>query len=107
MQYRRDRHLEALVGVARDQLHAGEATGHQAAQKGEPERAILAWPHVEAQDLALPCRRVEPNRNDEGLCHYPTLLPSLEESGVEPDVGKVRPRERARAKALDLAIQFL
>ena len=50
---RGDRVLQPLVGVRGDQLHTREPPRHQPTQEAEPEGAVLARPHVDAQHLAL------------------------------------------------------
>ena len=46
--------LEAGVGIRDDQLQPGQPAGLQRAQKGGPERAVLAVADGEAEHLAPP-----------------------------------------------------
>ena len=50
---RRDRCPEAPVGVRGDELDAGQAARHEAAQEVQPERPVLGGADVDAQQLAL------------------------------------------------------
>jgi hypothetical protein len=45
--------LEALVGVAGDQLDARQATSDQAAQEAGPARPVLGRADVEPEDLPM------------------------------------------------------
>ena len=53
LQHGRDGALQSLVAVAGHQFHSAQTTGHQAAQERQPERAILARAHVDAEHFAL------------------------------------------------------
>jgi hypothetical protein len=55
-EYPRDRALEALVGVADDQPHAGETAGSERAQEARPEGAVLGVADRETQDLPVTAR---------------------------------------------------
>jgi site-specific DNA recombinase len=101
----RERRREAAVGVAGDQLHAGEAAGDQVAQEPQPELAVLARADVQPQHLAL-AARVDPDRDDDRHRDDPAPGAHLDERGVQPHV-RVRPGERPRAEAGDLGVQLL
>ena len=79
---RRDRGLQALVGVADDEPDADEASRPQAAQEGRPERAVLGVPDREPQDLPVPARG-HPGGDDDGLADHAGALMGLDVVGSD------------------------
>jgi hypothetical protein len=92
------------VGVGDDQLHPGQAAGSQRAQERGRERAVLAVPDVEPQDLAVPvCRHA--GGDHDGLGDDPVVDPGLAVGGVEEDVGERHARQGPVSERGDLGVQ--
>src|SRR5579864_956851 len=105
LEYRGDRSLQPFVRVASDQLHATKSACHQAAQKGMPERTVLARAYVEAEHFALPIL-VDAYGDHYRHADDAMLLPDLHEGGVKLNV-RVSAIQFARAKAVDFGVQCL
>ena len=91
----RDGALEALVGVADDEPHAGQAARPERAQEGRPEGAVLAV--ADRQARAPPGRPspVTPVATTIALRHDRRALVGLDVGGVEEHVGEADVVERA------------
>ena len=72
--------------IGGNQFHPAEAPSGQRAQEGQPERAILAGAHVQAQDLTLPVG-IDPRRHHHADVDDATTLPHLLRQAVQPHVG--------------------
>ena len=84
--HRGDGVLQPLVGIGGYQLHPAEAPSGQRPQEGQPERAVLAGPHVHTQDLTLPFG-IDPRRHHHADVDDATALPNLLRQAVQPHVG--------------------
>ena len=60
--------LQPLVSIRGNQLHPAEPSSRQRAQEGQPERAVLAGTHVQAQNLTLPVG-IDPRRHHHADVH--------------------------------------
>ena len=68
-------------------------------QEGQPERAVLAGPHVHTQDLTLPVG-IDPRRHHHADVDDAAALPHLLGQAVQPDVGGRDRRSRGRPRKL-------
>ena len=84
--HRGDGVLQPLVSIGGYQLHPAEAPSGQRPQEGQPERAVLAGPHVHTQDLTLPFG-IDPRRHHHADVDDATALPNLLGQAVQPHVG--------------------
>ena len=85
-EHRGDGVLQPLVSIGGYQLHPAEAPSGQRPQEGQPERAVLAGPHVHTQDLTLPFG-IDPRRHHHADVDDATALPNLLRQAVQPHVG--------------------
>ena len=85
-EHRGDGVLQPLVSIGGNQFHPAEPSGRQRPQEGQPERAVLAGPHVHAQDLTLPFG-IDPRRHHHADVHDAAALPNLLRQAVQPHVG--------------------
>jgi DNA invertase Pin-like site-specific DNA recombinase len=83
LQHGGDGALEPLVRIAGHQPDAAQPARHQRAQEGQPERAILTRPHVQAQDLAL-ALGVDAHRDDHRHAHHAPAVAHFQEGPVHP-----------------------
>ena len=83
--HRGDGVLQPLVSIGGDQFHPAEAPSGQRPQEGQPERAVLAGPHVHTQDLTLPFG-IDPRRHHHADVDDATTLPNLLRQAVQPHV---------------------
>ena len=74
------------MGVAVDQLHAGQRALFQLAQKRRPERFLLARADVETQDVTLTVK-ADADGNNHSLADNAVVLARFDVDGVQPDVG--------------------
>jgi hypothetical protein len=88
-QHRGDRVDQAGVGVAGDQLHAGQAAGGQAAQERQPPGAVFGAGDVQAEDLPVPAC-VDAGGDQRVHVHRPAALTDLLGQRVNPHE-RVRP----------------
>jgi hypothetical protein len=96
--------LEAAVGVGDHELHAGQATGHEATQEGRPARSVLAGHDVDAQDLPLAVG--VHGRGDDGRhVDDPASFPAALRECVKPHVGVGPLVERPVAERLHLLVE--
>ena len=95
---------EAEVGVGDDQLHAGQAAGLEGAQERGPERAVLAVPDVDAEDLAVAVG-ADADRDDHGLGDDLVVHPGLAVGRVQEHVRVGRRGKGAAAERGDLVVQ--
>ena len=61
------------MAIADDQLDPVQPTRDQAAQELQPERSVLARPHVQAEHLAL-ATGVDADRDDDRHVGYSSIL---------------------------------
>ena len=80
--------FQAFVGVGDDQLHAPQATSHEAAQEVCPERLGLRWPNPHAQDFAATVS-VHGHGDYYGDRDDASGLPHFDVGGIDPEVGPV------------------
>ncbi len=78
----------------------------QRPQEGQPERAVLAGPHVQAQDLTLPFG-IDPCRHHHADVDDAAALPHLLGQAVPPDVGVGTAVQRPAQETLHHFIQLL
>ena len=90
--------LQPLVGIGGNQFHPAEPPSGQRPQEGQPERAVLAGPHVQAQNLTLPFG-IDPCRHHHADVDDAAALTHLLGQAVQPDVG-VGPPSRGRPRKL-------
>ncbi len=103
-QHRDDRRFDAAVGVGDDQLHAGQAAGHQRAQEPRPGGRGLGGDDVEPDDLstALDVDRGSDHRGDvDDTAAFAHLL----RQRVDPHVAVGARLERALPELGHLVIQ--
>jgi hypothetical protein len=105
-QHRRDRLLEALVGVGDHQLHPGQATGDQVTQEAHPAGAVLTGEHVHPEELPVTIG-VHPGRHHAGDVDDPAGLAALDRQCVHPDVGVGAGVQRPGPERRHLAVQGL
>lgn len=98
------RSLDALVGVADDQLDPAQTASRQLAQKLGPDRFSLGCADFQAQNLA-PTVGIDPDRDDDGDRDDPPAAPDLEVGGVDPQVGPI-PLKRAGEEGFHLAVDL-
>ena len=91
---RRDGALEAPVGIADDEPHAGQTARPEAAQEGRPERAVLAVADGQAQDLPV-AGPTHPGGDDDRLGHHPGPVVGLDVGLIEEDVREGDVAERS------------
>jgi hypothetical protein len=84
---RSDRNREPGVGVAGDELDAGQAAGGQVAEERQPAGAVLARGDLDAEDLAVPVG-IDAGRDEHVDRHHPPTLTDLEHQGVGRDEGE-------------------
>jgi hypothetical protein len=89
VQHRADGLLQPLVGVAGDQLDAGQATSDQAAQEARPGRAVLGGADVQPEDLPLPVGVTGGGHQHRGRADPPAL--------TDPHAQCVHPHQRVGA----------
>ena len=83
---RSDRVDEPGMRVGGHQPDAGEATGDERAQEGEPGRAVLAGDDIEAERLAEAVA-VDGDRVDDADVDAAAALPAFHDQGVESHDG--------------------
>jgi hypothetical protein len=105
LQHRSNGALEAFVGIANHQLQASQAARQQPAQELEPESAVLAWPHIQPEDLPL-TGGAYGNGDHHRQRHHPPLLAHLQEGRIKPEI-RIGPFQVACPKPLDLTVQLL
>src|SRR5690348_9966275 len=93
--------LEPLMAVAHYQAYPTKASRDERAEKGEPEGAVLARPHVQAEHLPLARGGAAHGDDDRHAAHAAAecLLTHLDERGVQPQVG-ILTREPPRPELL-------
>jgi hypothetical protein len=91
-----DGRLDALVGVADDQLDPAQAAPRQLAQELRPDRLGLGCADLQAQNLATSVG-VHADGDDDGHRHDPSAAPDLEVGGVDPQVRPSACRPTLRA----------
>ena len=84
--HRGDGVLQPLVSIGGNQFHPAEAPSGQRPQEGQPEGAVLAGAHVQAQNLTLPFG-IDPRRHHHADVHDAAALPNLLGQAVQPYVG--------------------
>src|ERR1051326_5681901 len=105
LQYRRDGGLEPFVGIAGDQLHAGQPARYEAAQEGVPERTVLAGSNIEPEHFTLAVL-IDADGDHHGHANDAMVLSDLHKGGVKLKV-RVGAIEFARSKPLHLRVQCL
>jgi hypothetical protein len=94
------------VRVAGDQFDPGQATGHQAAEEGQPAGAVLGGGAVQTEDLPVPVG-VHPGRQQGVDPYHPAALRTLEHQGIGGDEGARALIQRAGSERLDMLVQIL
>jgi hypothetical protein len=91
---------QPAVGVAGDELDAGQSACGQLAEEGEPAGAVLGAGDLQAEDLAVSVG-VDPG-GDQGVhVDHAAALPDLEHQGVGGDEGVRAGVQRAGAEVRD------
>lgn len=81
-QHLADRRLQPLMGIGDHQLHAFQATPHEAAQELNPEDLRLRLPKPEAEDLAPPIL-IDAGGDYRGDRHDAAALADLQVGGLQ------------------------
>ncbi len=105
-QHRTDRVDEAGVGVGDDELDAGQATGDQGTQEGQPAGAVLGGGDVQAEDLAVAVG-VDADRDQRVHVDDAAALADLLGERVDPDERVRAGVQGPVAKGGDLLVQVL
>ena len=74
------------MGIGDNQLHSAESPGGERTQEGQPESAVLAGSHVDAQDLPL-ALSVDRRRHHHTDVDDASRLPDLLDQSAPPQVG--------------------
>ena len=85
-EHRSDGVLEPLMRIGGHQFHPAQAPGRQRTQERQPERAVLARPHVDAQHLPLPFA-IDPGGHRDAHVDDPPVLTDLLGQRIQPQVG--------------------
>jgi hypothetical protein len=98
-----DRVLQALVGIADDQLHADQAARDEVPEEVGPERLGLRLADVQADDLPA-AGLMDAVGDDHALALDPAAVSDLLDLGVEEQID-VAALQRPRPERLDLLVQ--
>ena len=105
-EHRSDGVLQPLMRIGGHQLHPAQAPGRQRTQERQPERAVLARPHVDAEHLPLPFA-IDPGGHRDAHVHDPSVLTHLLAQRVQPQVGIGPAVQRPAEERLDDAVELL
>jgi hypothetical protein len=94
------------MSIASDQLHARKAPGNQRAQEREPESAVFAGTHIQAQNLPLAGISLHPNGDHHRRRTHPSVMASLQVRSVQPHL-RVGAFQRPASETFHLLVELL